>query len=416
MVFNEESVKMKRLRQVIVLVPLWVCLSGGTAWAQAVSAFEGLTLSEALAALTGIGASTSTGQALSLATALEVATTPLGSSSAGFVFKLDPATGLQVRTATTFGPALAERALTSGAGKLSVSANLTISTFDRLGPFKLNQMELGRIESANPNVAQSGFTSLVLSSQTMLLVTSIGATEKLDLSVAVPLVKVKLDGLSWVETQAGDVLERREAAGVASGLGDIALLAKFRLLRFGEGEPDPGGVAVLGTMRLPTGDRENLRGLGITRTMASLVASTGRGRFRPHGSAGFEFWSDGIEVFADPREQTEVTVRNQLAYNIGVEYEAAPKVTVIADILGRHILGGGRVQMQPFDLTGLPSSVTGFSALAATEAGVRKITLAPGLKWNVKGQVLLSLNALIPLFDNGLHDLFTPVIGIDMTF
>jgi hypothetical protein len=405
---------MNCLRRVFVLVPLWAALSGGTAWAQAVSAFEGLTLSQALQALTGAGASTSAGQAIALATALEVATAPLGASSAGFVFKLDPATGLQVRTATTFGPAFAERALTAGAGKLSVSANLTISTFDRLGPFKLDQMELGRTESANPDLAQTGLTSLVLSSQTMLLFTSIGATERLDLSVGVPLVKVSLEGLSWVETQSGAVLERREAAGIASGLGDIALLAKFRLLRFGEGEPDPGGVAILGTMRLPTGDRDNLRGLGITRTMASLVASTGRGRFRPHGNAGFEFWSKGIDVVADPFEETIVTVRNQLQYNVGIEYEAAPKVTLIADVLGRHILGGGKVDMQPFDFQN--PNLTGFSALAATESGVRKITLAPGLKWNLKGQMLLSLNALIPLFDNGLHDLFTPVIGIDMTF
>jgi hypothetical protein len=183
---------MNRLRAVGLLVPLWVCLSGGTAWAQAVSAFEGLTLSQTLQGLTGVGSSTSTGQAIALATALEVATTPLGASSAGFVFKLDPATGLQVRTATTFGPAFAERALTAGAGKLSVSANLTISTFDRLGPFKLNQMELGRTESPNPDLTQSGLTSLVLSSQTMLLFTSIGATERLDLSVGVPLVKVKV--------------------------------------------------------------------------------------------------------------------------------------------------------------------------------------------------------------------------------
>src|SRR5260221_13599332 len=60
------------------------------------------------------------GEALGLATMLGVATAPFGASSGGFVIKLDPSTGLQVRTATTFGPSFAERALTSGEGHGSI--------------------------------------------------------------------------------------------------------------------------------------------------------------------------------------------------------------------------------------------------------------------------------------------------------
>ena len=56
------------------------------------------------------------GDALNFDTMLEVGTLPLGASSSGFTIKLDPTTGLQVRTATTFGPSFAERALTSGEG------------------------------------------------------------------------------------------------------------------------------------------------------------------------------------------------------------------------------------------------------------------------------------------------------------
>jgi hypothetical protein len=398
-----------RVLATLCALAIWV-----PAHAQSSSTVEGLTLAEALSQLTSPIASGPTGQALALATALEVSTAPLGTSSAGFVFKLDPATGLMVRTATTFGPAFAERALTSGAGKLSVAANLTVATYDRLGDFDLGQMQLARLDTPNPAVSRSGLASLVLSSQTMVLYAAMGATESLDLSVAVPMVKVSLEGLSWVENDNGDVLLRAEGAGVGSGLGDIALLAKYRLFRFGEGEPDPGGVALLATMRLPTGDRDNLRGLGVTRTLASLVASTGRGRFRPHGSVGFEFWSKGLDVPADFRGENIVTVRNQLQYAAGLEYEAAPKVTLILDVLGRHILGGGRVGLQTFD-SGF-ADVASLQAAVTLSEGIRKITAAPGLKWNLKGNVLLSLNALVPLFDNGLHDRFTPVVGLDVTF
>lgn len=406
-------------RPVCVLTLLLALLPPAPAFAQSTNTVEGLSLSQALTQLTALGGIAAPGAAIAVATALEVSTSPLGSSAAGFVFKLDPATGLRVRTATTFGPSFAERVLTAGEGKLSVSANLTVATYDLLGDFKLNRMELVRVDQKDPALNTTSYSSLVLSSQTLVLFGAIGATDALDLSVAVPLVKVKLEGLSWVERRndPSQVLARAEASGVASGIGDIAVQAKYRLLKFGEGEPDPGGVAVLGTMRLPTGDADNLRGLGITRTMGSLVVSSGRGRFRPHGNVGFEFWSKGVDVGMDASGHM-ATAKNQIQYAAGLELEAAPKVTLIVDVLGRHVLSGGRIAVQSFP----PSSFADFPEVTAVDAqvavpeGLRKITLAPGLKWNVKGNVLLSLNALIPVWDNGLHDRFTPVLGLDWTF
>ena len=48
--------------------------------------------------------------------------------------------------------------------------------------------------------------------------------------------------------------------------------------------------------------------------------------------------------------------------------------------------------------------------------GLQRIDLAPGLKVNLKGKLLLSLNALVALKDSGLHARITPVAGIDLTF
>ena len=91
-----------------------------------VTTVEGLSLRQTVSTLTQT-AGGAAGEALGLAIALEVGTTPFSTSSGGFVFKLDPATGLQVRTATTFGPSFAERALTAGEGKVTVGANFTYS-------------------------------------------------------------------------------------------------------------------------------------------------------------------------------------------------------------------------------------------------------------------------------------------------
>lgn len=387
------------------------------AFAQVSTVQEGLSLTEALEQLTNVAGSPASGQAIALSTAIEVATAPMGTSSAGFAFELDPATGLQVRKATTFGPAFAERVLTMGAGKVSVAANLAVATYDRLGSFDLSQMKLSEITGNSPGLNQTGTTSLVLSSQTMVIYGAIGATDTLDLSVAVPIVKVKFEGLSWVDNQLLGVTRRATGAGISSGLGDVAVMAKYRMSKFGEGNPDPGGVALVGTMRLPTGDRDDLRGLGITRVLASVVVSGGRGRFRPHGGGGFEFWSAGVRVATDPSGETTAKARNMVQYAGGVEYEATPKVTLIGDIIGRHILGAGRVELKDFDVdpTELPG-VTSASAVVGLPKGITKVTLAPGLKWNLKGTALLSLNALIPLFDQGVHDRFTPVVGLDWTF
>ena len=407
---------MPNTRPIGVLMAMLFCAGTGSAAAQSTAVTEGLTLSNTLARLTLPVAGGAVGEAISLATALEVATSPLGISSAGFVYKLDPTTGLRVRTATTFGPAFADRVLTAGAGKLSFATSLSVATYDRLGSQRLEQLELSSVQAASPEVARQGFSSLVMSSQTTVMYAALGATERLDLAVAVPMVKVSVEGLSWVQNQNGDVLLRAVGTGVSSGLGDVAVLAKFRLLRFGEGEPDPGGVAIVGTVRMPTGDRDNLRGLGITRTLGSIVASSGRGRFRPHANVGYELWSKGLKLSTDPQSKRTVTAKDQVQYAAGIEVEAAPKVTLIVDLLGRHILGGGRVAAEGFTPPPNLQGASNFTVVTAQSEGIRKVTLAPGLKWNLKGNMLLSLNALIPLWDNGLSDRFTPVVGLDWTF
>jgi hypothetical protein len=42
--------------------------------------------------------------------------------------------------------------------------------------------------------------------------------------------------------------------------------------------------------------------------------------------------------------------------------------------------------------------------------------LAPGVKVNLKGKLLVSLNAIVALHDSGLHSRVTPFAGIDLTF
>jgi hypothetical protein len=112
-----------------------------------------------------------------------------------------------------------------------------------------------------------------------------------------------------------------------------------------------------------------------------------------------------------------VTARHQVQYAAGIEFEAAPKFTIILDLLGRHVLGGGEIGYSdvPNPNRNEPR-VTSISYAFATDNGIRKLSLVPGIKWNLKGKMLLSVSGITALSDNGLHDLFTPVVGLDITF
>ena len=109
-----------------------------------------------------------------------------------------------------------------------------------------------------------------------------------------------------------------------------------------------------------------------------------------------------------------MTARNQLQYAAGFEFEAAPKATLLLDVVGGQIFGGGKLAFQA-DPTPAPGA-TSSSSLVALPEGLARINLAPGLKVNLKGKMLLSLNALIAMKNDGLHARVTPLAGIDITF
>jgi hypothetical protein len=107
-------------------------------------------------------------------------------------------------------------------------------------------------------------------------------------------------------------------------------------------------------------------------------------------------------------------MRNQVQYAAGVEIVAAPKVTFLVDLLGQRILGAG-----PIELGAVPvvpgSGATSAQSLVFLDGSINKITLIPGLKVNLIGKMVLSLNALVTLTNNGLHSKVTPVAGLNLT-
>jgi hypothetical protein len=395
-------------RHVRIAVALLTLACASPAFAQKVTTVPDLTGKQVLEQLANQATGGVAGDAIALSTAVEIGTAPFGTSSGGFVFKLDPATGLLARTTTSFGPSFVERALTAGEGKVSAGATFSQTTYDKLNNFGLTSLPMGSVTAASPIVSGATTGNLRISSKTLAMSGTVGVTPKLDVGVVVPLITVKVSGTSSFFNGNGVVGRFAETNSVFTGVGDIAALAKFRLAKFkGPDVPDPGGVALHVVARLPTGSRDNLRGLGVGRTLASIVASFGKGPLKPHGSAGFEFWNKPIHVGDD-------TMRHQFQYNGGVEIVAAPKLTILADVLGQKILGAG-----PVDLGTVPvlagSGATSAQSLLFLDRSINKITFIPGMKVNIKGKMVLSLNALVTIKNNGLHSKITPVAGLNLT-
>lgn len=384
------------------------------ALAQKVTTVPDLTGQQVLSQMADVGTSRAVGEAIALTTAIEIATQPFASSSGGFIFKLDPSTGLLARTTTTFGPIFTERALTSGEGQVTVGATFRSSTFDKIGDFSLAALPIANIASGFPNVARTTTGNLALTARTLAMSTTVGVSENFDVAVIVPIVNVKLAGSTSLLNGSGVNTRLAETNSVFTGVGDISALAKYRFVKFGGSNiPDPGGIALVVNTKMPTGSRENLRGLGVFRTLVSGVVSGGTGRLTPHASAGFEYWNKGVDVAGAPGQN--VSIRHQFQYAGGVEIEAAPKLTFVVDFLGQKIFGGGQIGVAPDPVSAGLAGVSSATSMVALSDGISKALIVPGLKANLKGKLLLSLSAIITMQNNGLHSKVTPVAGINLT-
>jgi hypothetical protein len=352
---------------------------------------------------------------LSALAGLEVSTAPLGTSTGAFTWVRDPEVGMQVHKSSGFGPTFGERSLTSGRGAFAIGMNALHSNY---GSFAGQDLRKGNgfrlIQYAGPAfdpLASSSMT-LDLSSATIVLFATAGVLDDLDVGIAMPWISVAFDAVGGGFMSSGAKFEEASVTGAASsGIGDIALFAKYRFWK-----QEEGGAAIAVELRLPSGNKDNLRGLGVSRTLVSGIWSHG-GKFSPHVKFGYEFWSAGVPISGQfviggaTVSAGDVAAKDQVLYSLGFDYIASPRATVTFDVLGGTLRGGGRVGYRRFTPFGNPIEV-----LVGLPESLTKISIVPGVKWNIWRDVLLTANALMVISSDGLKAGFTPVIGFDWSF
>jgi len=332
--------------------------------------------------------------ALNSAIAGNIGVFSLNSTVSGFTFDIER--GVPVRTTESFGPLLAERAPTLGAGKLNVAFSYTRIDFSRFEGTKLSDLSLvfPHVPTCAPPCDFERDAILVrlnlkIKEDVFALFGTYGLTPSWDVGLVLPIVHIDIRATGHAEVlRRSDVspivhnfgpnatTPDASSGGEDTGLGDIILRTKYNFLRNDETWPD---LAVVGELKLPTGDADNLLGTGETNLKALLVASKTWGRFTPHANVGFEVSTEGTEEY-------------NFRYVLGADVRVLPSLTVAFDVLGRWKPDGNGI-------------------------GDHIVDAALALKWNPWSSLILSGGVQVPLNrDEGLRADVIWTIGADYTF
>ncbi len=389
----------------------------------------------------------------------QLATFPLGSSSGGFTFVFDSALGASRPRSRSFGPAFAERAATLGRSFGSLGFNYQHVGFDSFGGENLNDRSITfylphtdccSAAAPPPSSGIPGFEGdlveaalkLKASTDTFAIFASYGITDKLDIGIAIPFSRVRLDAdvratIIRLATSATPLVHTfvtgQDVPGStftisdsASGLGDMVVKTKYNFL-----SRNALDLAAAVDLRLPTGDEDNLLGLGTTQAKFYMVVSTESGRLMPHANIGFTVSGKGT-----PSATTVFSplgVSDEFNYTAGIEAVVHSRVTLVGDVLGRTLFDAGTVKAETktYDFragagsnASVPLSTSSTNPLSGQP--YRQLALTPGnlnlalgtvgAKVNVTGKVLLLANVLFPLTGGGLRDRAAVTFGLDFAF
>jgi hypothetical protein len=333
---------------------------------------------------------------LTRALVASVATLPISSSSSGFTYRLNPTLGTVERASETFGPFYVERALTAGAGQASLGVTLQYASFRAIDGNNLRNGEFVTVANQfEDETAPFDIESLTLniSTGTATVFGNIGLGDRVDIGVAVPLVRLSIDG-SRLNNYRGQTALQARARADSVGFADIALRTKIRLTPAGSAGALAAGVEA----RLPTGREEDLMGTGDLALRFIGIASLESGRTGLYGNLALGTGGLGREW----------------SYGGALSVAASERLTLVGEAIMRRLAGiqGITAVVEPHPRI---QDVLTTRLVPGGEDETTAFTVA-GFKWNVGGTWLLQGHVIIPLSENGLTARITPTIALDYSF
>lgn len=354
------------------------------------------------------------------AIALNASNFPISGTSGGLTVKF--VGGLPVKTSSSLGPVFAERAQTLGRGRFLMGANISGIRYKTLRGVPIDNFTLNftHEDIGNPGLGdlayENDLVQVRMSLFVDLLVSSFfvtyGVFDGVDLSVAVPLVNTEIKGRSTAQilqiggtslhyfggTATNPILQSSTATfGSATGIGDVASRLKIRLF-----DGDKFGMAVLGDVRLPTGDEEDLLGSGHT-SIRGLVIFSGRyGSFNPHLNAGY-FHRGSSDV------------NDALIANGGFDQALNDWATLAVDVLSEWQIGDSKFDLPPTVNYVLPA-VRSIEPTPIPNKADNRMNASLGFKFKFSGASTFVTNAQVPLIRGGLTPNVTWTSGLEFNF
>jgi hypothetical protein len=400
-------------------------------------------------------------QGVGSAIATQLATLPIISPSSGFTFQYDAAAGAFVRSTTSFGPIYSERAETIGRGKISFGVSYQRFRFGSLDGIDLHNIPavLTHVPGTGPSGATEPYeadviytsNNLSLNMDQTVLYGTVGITDRIDFSVAIPIASVRfgavsnasiirVSGTSFMVSPTltvpnphvfpnGTLNSTYTSNGSATGIGDVTFRVKGNVFRGQNFQ-----VATILDVRAPTGDAREFLGSGAV-GIKPFIAISGRKRFSPHLNLGYEW--NGSSILAGNLTGTTVSEANeaavvqtgpatssrlpsQLFYSLGADYGITRRLTLAVDYLGQTLINTPRVFQSSFTTAAPAGSVNPppSQTLSTITAGKDTIGLnsgSVGVKYNLFDQLLFTANVLFRLDNKGLRQNVTPRSGSDRT-
>lgn len=398
--------------------------------------------------------------------AQQTALLPLASPSSGITFAWDAAAKIYVASTDSYGPILAERADTIGKYKLFVGFSYQYFKFgseDGIGlknlPAVFTQPDTfgqnldngnGKTCSLSPpdsvaNEGECGFIRDIVTSnnridlkaQQFTTFVTFGLTDRIDLSMAIPIETVKMSIVSDSRirniSQTGDHLfpDRSDCSpcltnsasnvGSASGIGDITFRVKGTAWR-----GEKAALALGVDIRVPTGDSQNFLGAGAAGFRPFLVWSY-HARVSPHALVGYE--TNGSSVVAgDITTGRKDKLPGQLVYSGGADVWLTKWLSAAVDLVGQQVFQAPRLSRSTFveplacaggvddcNVLADPPAPTD-PTLISTTGSYNVSSASLGVKIKPFGHLIVTANALLKLNEGGLRANVVPLIGASYTF
>lgn len=362
-----------------------------------------------------------------------VANIPIGATTSGETFRFEG--GIPVSTATSAGPIFAERGQTLGRGRMLAGLNRSSFRFTSLRGKPMSDIGLAFLhenvdypgcdaEQGGKDCTQYGVPGyendltrfsldLDLAVDVTTFYTTIGLTNRVDFGIVIPMQQVSFQGTNAAQieihgngpathyfagTPTNPVLQATSMSrGRAFGVGDMA--ARLKVNAF---STENSAVALIADARFPTGDVDDLLGLGHFVLRSQAIISSRFGAFSPHLNTGFLYRAGEARNHA-------------VMATAGFDHLLGPKVTLALDLVSEFQVGG--------DLLELPGPVT-FDApfrrivnpTSIPDIRDDLINGSVGLKFAPTRGLMLVTNAMVPLNSGGMRAPYTWTLGVEYAF